>query len=262
MRAKALALAMLAAAAVAAAFRVPPVPQDPHYHAFADGRSFLGIPNFLNVASNLPFFAVGAAGIAFLLGRRGARPFREGWERWPYLLLLGSIFLVGWGSSWYHWNPTDETLFWDRLPMTLLFTSFLGIMVIERIDAAWGARLLPLLILAGVSTLLWGQARNDLRFYGLLQGMAMLGVPLILLLFERRYSRASDLWAIVGLYGIAKLFEVFDAEVYRAGFGVSGHTFKHLLGALASWKILSMLRKRRPLEAAAPAAPAPEGAAP
>jgi hypothetical protein len=38
----------------------PPIPQDPTYHHFADRRAGLGIPNFLNVISNLPFAIVGA----------------------------------------------------------------------------------------------------------------------------------------------------------------------------------------------------------
>ena len=45
---------------VAAAFWLPPLPQDPTYHAFADRRTFFGIPNFWNVCSNLAFVLVGA----------------------------------------------------------------------------------------------------------------------------------------------------------------------------------------------------------
>ena len=43
---------------------LPPVPQDPSYHQFADQRTLLlGIPNFWNVISNLPFVLVGAMGL-------------------------------------------------------------------------------------------------------------------------------------------------------------------------------------------------------
>src|SRR5207248_5373056 len=35
---------------------LPPVRQDPSYHSFADQRQFWGIPNYLNVVSNLPLF--------------------------------------------------------------------------------------------------------------------------------------------------------------------------------------------------------------
>jgi len=42
---------------------LPPIPQDQSYHEFADQRTILGVPNFWNVVSNLPFLAVGAAGL-------------------------------------------------------------------------------------------------------------------------------------------------------------------------------------------------------
>ena len=34
---------------------LPPIAQDPLYHAFADQRALLGVPHFWNVVSNLPF---------------------------------------------------------------------------------------------------------------------------------------------------------------------------------------------------------------
>ncbi len=43
-----------------------PSPQDPLYHQFSDRRSFAGIPNFLDVMSNLPFLFVGAWGLVFV----------------------------------------------------------------------------------------------------------------------------------------------------------------------------------------------------
>ena len=42
---------------------LPPLLQDQSYHQFADQRELFGIPNFWNVVSNLPFIAVGAAGL-------------------------------------------------------------------------------------------------------------------------------------------------------------------------------------------------------
>ena len=45
----------LAALAAAAAWLVPPIPQNPAYHRLADSRAWLGIPNALNVLSNAGF---------------------------------------------------------------------------------------------------------------------------------------------------------------------------------------------------------------
>jgi hypothetical protein len=44
---------------------VPPIPQPQDYHQFADQKTLLGIPNFWNVVSNVPFILVGAAGLQY-----------------------------------------------------------------------------------------------------------------------------------------------------------------------------------------------------
>jgi hypothetical protein len=46
----------------AVAFSLPPIPQDPAYHQMADRQAFAGLPNALDVISNLPFAVVGGAG--------------------------------------------------------------------------------------------------------------------------------------------------------------------------------------------------------
>lgn len=248
------AVAGLATAGLAVLLCLAPIPQDPAFHDFADARGFLGIPNFWNVASNLPFLLAGAWGLHALLVRREGR-FHEPWERWPYVVLLGSIFLVGIGSSYYHWNPTTERLFWDRLPMTMMFSSFLAITVAERMRPKWGARLLLPLLAAGLGSLLWWRAgelrgAGDLRFYGLLQGFAMVGIPVMLVLFRSRYTRTADMFFIVTLYGIAKACEGADRAIDSAfGEAMSGHTVKHLLGGVAAAWIVVMLLRRRPLAA-------------
>ena len=67
--------ALIGVMVVVTAF-VPPVPQDPAYHHFADVRPALGVPNFLNVVSNLAFLVVGVLGLGFLArapGEAGVR---------------------------------------------------------------------------------------------------------------------------------------------------------------------------------------------
>ena len=55
-------LAVIAGGAVIAALSAPRVAQDPAYHQFADSRPMLGIPNSLNMLSNLPFASSGWPG--------------------------------------------------------------------------------------------------------------------------------------------------------------------------------------------------------
>ena len=124
----------LMAASLAALRLLPPIPQSQDYHQFADQRTLLGIPNFWSVVSNLPFIAIGAVG---LLRHR---------EDPATVVLFAGIFLTGFGSAYYHWDPNDGSLFWDRLPMTLSFSAILAGVVAERLDARTGAILLwPLL---------------------------------------------------------------------------------------------------------------------
>jgi hypothetical protein len=54
---------------------LPPIPQPQDYHQFADQRTLLGVPNFWNVVSNLPFVLVGAWGLYRVRGSLSASVF-------------------------------------------------------------------------------------------------------------------------------------------------------------------------------------------
>ena len=233
-----------AGAGLAVVLCLAPIPQDPAYHAFADRRTLFGIPHFWNVVSNLPFLLAGAFGIA---GLRRAR-FREAWERGAWAVLLGAVLGVSFGSGYYHAAPSSAALFWDRVPMTLMFSAFLAITLGERVDPAWGRRLLAPLLAAGLGTLLYWRRADDLRFYGYLQGLAMTALPLMLLLFPPRYTRARDLWALIGLYAAAKICEALDAPIYRlTAEAMSGHALKHWIAGAAAGFLPLHLARREPL---------------
>jgi hypothetical protein len=224
---------------------ISPIPQPPGYHRFADQRPFFGIPHFLDVASNFPFLVAGLVGLYNALKGEGARRVDPA-ARAPWVVLMASIFLTGFGSSYYHWAPDDATLFWDRLPMALGFSALLGLMVLERVDRSWGRRLwLPILV-AGLGSLLYWRFRGDLRWYVLLQAWAVLLVPLILLLFESPTTETRLLGIALGFYMLAKVLELLDVRIFEAlGGVVSGHTLKHLSAGLASWFIVLHLRRRQ-----------------
>lgn len=48
-------------------------------------------------------------------------------------ILFYSTIAIAVGSTYYHWNPNDSTLVWDRLPMTLAFVSIFCFMLEEYI---------------------------------------------------------------------------------------------------------------------------------
>jgi hypothetical protein len=244
---------------------VPPIPQDLGYHDFADQRSCLGVPNCLNVTSNLPFIVVGLLGFRFLARQRASgdtRRFLTPRERQPYWLAFSGIALTGIGSAYYHWSPSNATLFWDRLPMTIAFMALLSSVFAERVNLTVGLRLLvPLLVLGVLSTLYWhiGETlgMGDLRPYALVQFGSLVAVPLMIWLFPPRYTGTADLVRVIGWYGLAKVFEYFDHGFFNL-MGVSGHTLKHLASAMGAWWILRMLERRSPLpEAARTSAPTP-----
>jgi hypothetical protein len=87
-----------------------------------------------------------------------------------------------------------------------------------------------------------------LRVYIEVQYLPMLAMPLIALLFSSRYTSSSSLYAMVGLYILAKAFELLDAPIFKLGHLVSGHSLKHLLAGLAAYVILCMLMRRKPRE--------------
>jgi len=244
-------LAFTAAIALIAVL-LPPIPQPQSYHQFADQRSFLGIPHFADVTSNFPFAVVGIWGLIFVF-RRGApdTTFIDSRERWPYLLVFMGVFLTAFGSSYYHWSPSNARLVWDRLPMTIAFMAMVAAVIAERISLRLGLWLLPILLLVGLASVLqWylseERGQGDLRFYAGVQVYAAL-VLLLALLFPPRYTRGSDLAVIVGFYALAKGLEMTDKPIFSLLHIVSGHTLKHLSAAMAAYWILRMLQKRRPL---------------
>ena len=237
-------------------FLLPRIPQPQAYHLFADQRSFLGIRNFANVVSNLPFAVIGLWGLVFLL-RSNSDPLPEHFlnqrERWPYLFVFLGLLLTAFGSSYYHLDPNNARLVWDRLPMTIAFMSMVAAVIVERISLRLGLWLLPLLLLVGLGSVLqWYvseiRGAGDLRFYAAVQVYSAL-VLLVALLFPRRYTRGSDLAVVVGFYALAKALEILDRSIFAAGHVVSGHTLKHLAAAAAGYCILRMVHNRRPVGA-------------
>jgi hypothetical protein len=138
--------------------RLSPIPQPLDYHNFADTRSFIEIPNFLNVATNLPFLAVGFLGLGAL--RNSERPARLAWST----MFLG-VTMVAFGSGYYHWSPSSATLVWDRLPMAAGFMGLLVALVTEYVHPKLERYLLGPAIVIGVSSVFYWHLTDDLRFY-------------------------------------------------------------------------------------------------
>jgi len=225
----------LAGVSLLALLLLPPIPQPQAYHRFADSVTLLGIPNFWNVVSNLPFVLVGAAGLHYLRSNLSAGVF-----------FLG-VFLTGLSSSYYHWAPDDAGLFWDRLPMAIAFTAILANQIEERIDANVGRALLwPLVALGVISLLVW-RWTDDLRLYGWVQFFPCVVLPLLFWLFPAKYTGTWYWYAAAGWYLLAKVLEAADPAIHSAtGHLMAGHALKHVAAAGACYAILRAFQTRKP----------------
>ena len=231
-------------------FTRQPMPQSPAYHQFADGRSLLGIPNALNVLSNLPIGLVGLLGLATMFRSAGsATLYRDPWERWPYLFLFTGVALTSIGSAYYHLAPDNARLVWDRMPLTFGFMGLLAAIFTERLGVRVGRGLFVPLLLFGVGSVVywyWSevQGHGDLRPYFLVQYGSLLVVLLLVVLYRPRYPGTGYLVLALGAYAAAKLFEAADKGIFELGHVVSGHTIKHLVAAGAGACLVAMLRLR------------------
>jgi hypothetical protein len=213
---------------------VPPIAQPQQYHRFADRRTLLGIPHFWNVVSNLAFVLVGALGLMRVRAGPAAAVF-----------FLG-VLLTGFGSAYYHLEPNDRGLFWDRLPMAVAFMAILAHVIEERIDEKVGRRLLWPLVALGILSLIVWRWTDDLRLYGWVQFFPCVTLPLIFWLCPSKYTGTAYWFAAAGLYLLAKLLEYADAGVYSVLPVMSGHPLKHLVAAGACYAIYLALVTRRP----------------
>lgn len=225
-----------------------PLPQDPAYHLFSDVRDLFGIANFWNVVSNLPFLLVGIAGLWYLW-QHADRVCVSGAVAAYWVFFIG-ILLTAFGSAYYHLAPANETLVWDRLPMTIGFAGLLTIIVAEFVSAGAARRLLVPFLLVGLASVAywaWTESRGvgDLRPYALVQFLPMLLIPVVLLTHQPAIGDRKYFWWMLFYYLIAKILEFLDPGVMAMGNLISGHSLKHVAAAMTPAVFLYALTQRR-----------------
>ena len=212
--------------AVAVVLFLKPIRQDQNYHQFSDGNTLFLIPNFWNVISNFPFIVIGIIGLAKMF------PIQNYPLKPNYIWFFVGIVLTGFGSGYYHWNPNNTTLVWDRLPMTISFMSFLSVIIGEFINNSSGKKLLYPMLLAGLLSIVYWICSGDLRFYALIQFLPILLILFILFLSKKEQRYKKYFWLIIVSYAIAKFLESYDSVVYRITYEmISGHSLKHFAAA-------------------------------
>jgi hypothetical protein len=249
---KACVLIGIVAGAFAWGIFFPAMVQSQDYHLFADTRAALAIENAADTLSNLAFLLVGGLGLALLWRERaagGTGRFTSPEELRPYWVFFAGVTLTSAGSAYYHLVPDDARLVWDRLPMTVAFMSLVAAMVVERISVRAGNLLLaPLVILGIASVAYWRWSAlagvENLRPYLAVQFGSIAVVLAIALLYRSRYTHGAAIFAVAAAYGVAKVVESLDSEIYALGHWVSGHTLKHLAAAVGVYLLLKSLERR------------------
>ena len=222
-----------------------PMPQSLSYHRFADAREIWGLPHCWNVLSNLPLLLAGIWGLwEMWRGKTGNS--ESAWVERGWKALFYATVLTASASAGYHGAPDNTGLFWDRLFLSGLLTGLPAVLLLEggirpgALMAGWVA-LGPLTVVFWGLSGFWGG--EDIRPYAVVQTLAVLALPLILLLRRGRIQAPFWLWLAWAGYLAAKLAEWGDGPLYAFSGITGGHALKHLLAGLAAGLLVWRYRK-------------------
>ena len=137
--------------------------------------------------------------------------------------------------------------------MSVVFMAFFTLVIAEFLGEKPAIVLFPLLLFTGLASVvywLWSESlgQGDLRLYILVQFLPILLLPVILWLYQPRFTESYFYWWVLVCYACAKGFEHFDPMVYEFTGIVSGHTMKHLVSSLAVLLIAQMLNHRKSIK--------------
>ncbi|SFP54093.1 hypothetical protein SAMN05443579_112127 [Variovorax sp. PDC80] len=224
---------------------------------FADTRAWHGLPNAMDVLSNLPFLLMGCWGLYWL--NRIDRAHHEALSGFPLAppasdppdntldcawLFFAGLIATAAGSAFYHLAPDAPRLAADRAGMAVAFAGLIGMAVCERVSQRAGWPAAWFVLTTGLLSAEIAQETGNVLPWALVQfgGMALV----LTLALSRPISGAVGLrlgW-VIAAYVLAKAFELADQPIYEATQGViSGHTLKHLCAALAALPVLTALQR-------------------
>ena len=191
------------------------------YHNFADKRIFLGIPNTMNVISNISILIPALYLLTFK-----KRTIKSN-------LLIIHLVLLSIASSYYHINPSNQTLFWDIL---MIATTYIIVLIMFS-NTKYGLLLYGYAILS----ILYWKYSNDLRLYLII----LIGVLLYLILkYHKNKNLRNYLYIIVIMNILFRYSEHNDHEIYEfTNYQISGHTLKHIIAGIGIFYVIQLLQK-------------------
>jgi hypothetical protein len=225
--------------------RLGPMTQTQHYHNFVDKRSFLAVPNFGDVMSNLSFLLSGI----FTMIVAFKNPIDSNLVFW----FGASQVILALASAFYHLKPNDFGLGVDRLGMSICFALALAVTLADR-NCNANVTLPAVLVLLAISCagpLYWmltnSKGNGDLRLYGVSQYVFLIGIALALLLYRSKH-KSQDWIAWMGFlfFFLSKVPEIMDSDIFvQTEEFMSGHTLKHYVaGASLSLFGVYLLNRR------------------
>ena len=189
-----------------------------------DKRTYLGIPNFLNVISNIAILIPAI----YLITKQKKKSLLSN-------LLIIHIILLAIASTYYHLNPSDDTIFWDI--MMIATTSIIVLIMFTNYTDFKGL----LLYLLGVFSIIYWKYEGDLRPYISI----LIGVPLyIIIKYYKNISLRNYIYIIIIANILLRLSEHNDHTIYKiTNNQISGHTLKHIFSGIGIWYLVKLLQK-------------------
>jgi hypothetical protein len=211
-----------------------------HGHAFIDARSFFGIPNCMDVLSNLPFLIGGAWG---LIALRSAQSMAAPLQTAARVFFIGLI-LTFLGSSFYHWAPIDFGLMMDRIGMAVAFAGVISLAAGSRLGATVSERATPILLMLAPLAAVAAYTLQNVLPWAIVQFGGMALIVWLACLPRSKAMPSIHLGVLITLYALAKLFEAQDTQVFELTQGlISGHSLKHIAASLAAVPVIAALKK-------------------
>jgi len=224
---------------------------------FADDRAWHGLPNAMDVLSNLPFVLVGFWGLYRL--NRIDRSHQQALSVFPlappasdppdnsldcaWLFFAGRLATAA-GSAFYHLVPDAPRLAADRAGMAVAFAGLMGVAVCERVSQRAGWPVAWFVLTAGLLAAEVFQETGNVLPWALVQFGGMALVVTMALSTPMRGGVGLKLGWVIGFYVLAKVFELTDHQIYAfTQHTISGHTLKHITAALAGLPVLWALHK-------------------
>lgn len=211
-----------------------------HGHPFVDARVLWGVPNALDVLSNVPLGLAGILGLLALRGRPLPKPTSHAMAVFFWGFVGASI-----GSAWYHWAPDAAGLMLDRLGMAVTFAGAVALALSERVDHYAARIALPVMLACAAASAVLAFTPGNVLPWGVVQFGGMALIAWAALQTPLNNALGVSLGALIGLYALAKLCELNDETLFHlSGDWVSGHTLKHLVAALAACPVMATLMRQ------------------